>query len=163
MLLDLVFHSQVSPFHAAVFLDHFRQRFIGEVDATAIVLELEHRGIISNGDQAKISRNEDATQQAQLLHACLKKTCDTKALTDVCDIIATVKGNPKMKSFGEDMKTEWEKGMCSHSECPCICDASAEGNCGHNVECSLKRFSLNYMHSCSVTQTSSSQNPSTAP
>ena len=129
MLLDLVFHSQVSPFHAVVFLDHFRQRFIGEVDAAAIVLELEHRGIISNGDQVRISRNEDATQQAQLLHACLKKTCDTKTLTDVCNIIAAVKGNPKMKSFGEDMKTEWEKGVSQrHSVhvCACICDAPAE-------------------------------------
>ena len=79
------------------------------MDASTIVLELEHRGIISNGDQKTISRNEDNTQQSLLLHACLKKTCDAKALTDVCDIIATVKGNPRMKSFGEDMKTEWEK------------------------------------------------------
>ena len=99
------------PFHTAEFLDHFRQQFIAEVDASAIVLELEHRGIISNGDQKTISRNEDSTQQSQLLHACLKKKCDAKALTNVCDIIATVKGNPKMKSFGEHMKTEWEKGV----------------------------------------------------
>ena len=47
----------------------------------------------------------EATLQAQLLHACLKKTCDAKALTVVSDIIATVKGNPRMKSFGEHMKT----------------------------------------------------------
>ena len=26
-------------------------------------------------------------------------------MTDVCDIIATVKGNPRMKSFGKHMKT----------------------------------------------------------
>ena len=99
------------PFHTAEFLDHFRQQFIAEVDASTIVLELEHRGIISNGDQKTISRNEDGTQQSQLLHACLKRTCNAKALTDVCDIIATVKGNPRMKSFGEHMKTEWEKGV----------------------------------------------------
>ena len=99
------------PFHTAEFLDHFRQQFIAEVDASTIVLELEHRGIISNGDQKTISRNEDGTQQSQLLHACLKKKCNAKALTDVCDIIATVKANPRMKSFGEHMKTEWEKGV----------------------------------------------------
>ena len=106
-----VFHSRLFPFHTAEFLDHFRQQFIAEVDASTIVLELEHRDIISNGDQKTISRKEDNTQQSQLLHACLKKTCDAKALTDVCDIIATVKGNPRMKSFGERMKTEWEKGV----------------------------------------------------
>ena len=81
------------------------------MDASTIVLELEHRGIISDGDQKTIRQEVKATLQAQLLHACLKKTCDAKALTDVCDIIATVKGNPRMKSFGEHMKTEWEKGV----------------------------------------------------
>ena len=99
------------PFHTAEFLDLFRQQFIAEVDASVVVLELEHRGIISNGDQKTISRNEDGTQQSQLLHACLKRTCNAKALTDVCDIIAMMKGNPRMKSFGEHMKTEWEKGV----------------------------------------------------
>ena len=105
-----VFHSYLFPFHTAEFLDHVRQQFIAVVDASTIVLELEHRGIISNGDQRTIRQEANATLQAQLLHACLKKTCDAKALTDVCDIIATVKGNPRMKLFGEHMKTEWEKG-----------------------------------------------------
>ena len=92
------------------------------MDATAIVLELEHRGVISNGDQLMISLTKDATQQNQLLHACLKKKCTAKALTDVCDIITKVKGNPKMKSFGVDMKMEWEKGVCCHCVCACVCD-----------------------------------------
>ena len=107
----LKWFNTLFPFHTAEFLDHFRQQFIAEVDASTIVLELEHRGIISDGDQKTISRNEDSTQQSQLLHACLKKKCNAKALTDVCDIIATVKANPRMKLFGEHMKTEWEKGV----------------------------------------------------
>ena len=90
------------------------------MDATAIVLELEHRGVISNGDQLTISRKEDATQQNQLLHACLKK-CNAKALMDVCDIITMVKGNLKMKSFGENMKMEWEKGVLLLRVCMCVC------------------------------------------
>ena len=118
------------------------------MDASTIVLELEHRGIISNGDQKTISRNEDNTQQSLLLHACLKKTCDAKALTDVCDIIATVKGNPRMKSFGEHMKTEWEKGVWSLSDTMCV-------------------HRLKYLHwivpSCSVSQKPSKQDPPTGP
>ena len=106
-----MFHSHLFPFHTAEFLDLIRQQFTADVDASTIVLELEHRGIISNGDQKTISREVDATLQAQLLHACLKKKCDVKALTDVCDIIATVKGNWRMKSFGEHMKMKWEKGV----------------------------------------------------
>ena len=110
------------PFHTAEFLDHFRQQFIAEVDASTIVLELEHRGIISDGDQKTIRQEVKATLQAQLLHACLKKTCDAKALTDVCDIIATVKGNPRMKSFGEHMKMEWEKGvLVILTDTICVC------------------------------------------
>ena len=92
------------------------------MDATAIVHELEHQGIISNGDQLTISLNKDATQQNQLLHTCMKKKCNAKALTDVCDIITMVKGNPRMKSFGEDMKMEWEKGVCCHCVHACACD-----------------------------------------
>ena len=108
------------PFHTAEFLDHFHQQFIAEVDASAVALELEQRDIISNGDQKTISRNEDSTQQSQLLHACLKKTCDVEALLDVCDVIAMVKGNRRMKSFGSHLKTEWEKGVCGHSVCACV-------------------------------------------
>ena len=45
------------PFNTAEFLDHFWEQFIADMDASTIVLELEHRGIISNGDQ-KTSRQE---------------------------------------------------------------------------------------------------------
>ena len=83
---------------------------------TAIVLELEHWNIISSDDQKTISWNKNATQ-AQLLRVYLKKTCDLKALMDVCDIITKVKSNPRMKLFEEEMKMEWEKGACSPSMC----------------------------------------------
>ena len=128
------------PFHTAEFLDHFRQQFIADVDASAIALELEQRDIISNGDQKTIRQEVNATLQAQFLHACLKKTCNAKALMDVCDIIAMVKGNPRMKSFGSHLKTEWEKGVCGHSVCACVCDEcvnayiSAYTLCAHTHE-----------------------------
>ena len=77
-------------------LDHFRDRFIAEVDANAIVLELEHCGIISNGDQTDVRQETNATEQNQLLHAYLKKKCTVEALMVVCDIITKVKGNPKL-------------------------------------------------------------------
>ena len=51
----------------------------------------------------------------------LEEDMRCKALTDVCDIIAMVKGNPRMKSFGEHMKMECEKGVCCHSVCACAC------------------------------------------
>ena len=102
------------PFYSGLaeqVLDHFRDRFIAEMDANAIVLELEHRGIISNGDQTEVRQETNPTQKNQLLHACLKKKCTLEALMVVCDVITEVKGNPKLKSLGEDMKTELEKGL----------------------------------------------------
>ncbi len=81
------------------------------MDANAIVLELEHCGIISNGDQTDVRQETNATEQNQLLHAYLKKKCTVEALMVVCDIITKVKGNPKLKSLGKDMKTELEKGL----------------------------------------------------
>ncbi len=97
------------PFHTAEFLDHFWEQIIADVDASAIVIELEHRGIISDGDQKTIRQEVNATLQTQLLHACLKKTCNAKALT--------VKGNLRMKSFTH------EDGMgerCVLSQCVCM-------------------------------------------
>ena len=92
-------------------LDHFRKRFLKVMDAKAIVMELENHKIISNGDQTEIRRETNSTQQNQLLHACLKKKCTVEALMIVCDIITKVNGNPRLKSLGEDMKTELEKGL----------------------------------------------------
>ena len=92
-------------------LDHFRDRFIAEMDANAIVMDLEYRGLISNGDQQTITQESDPSWQNQILHACLTMKCTVRALQDVCDIITMVKGNPKMRSLGKDMKTELEKGL----------------------------------------------------
>ena len=49
-------------FPTAEFLDHFWEQFIADVDASStIVLELEHRGIISDGDQKTIRQEVNAT------------------------------------------------------------------------------------------------------
>ena len=93
-------------------LDHFRDRFIAEMDANAIVMELRYRGLISNGDQRTITQESDPSRQNQILHARLMMKCTVRALQDVCDIITAVKGNPRMRSMGQDMKTELEKGLC---------------------------------------------------
>ena len=37
-----MFHSHLFPFHTAEFLDHFWEQFIADMDASLVVLELEH-------------------------------------------------------------------------------------------------------------------------
>ena len=91
------------------------------MDANALVYELEHANIIAGGDLTEIKRNPDATQQNQILHRCLKRSCDEEALMEVCDMIIAVRGNRKMNSLGREMKCELEKGMraCVHV-CACV-------------------------------------------
>ena len=98
-------------------LHNFRERFLQCVDANAIVYGLENVNIISDGDLREITRNSDAKQQNEILHRCLRRSCDEEALMEVCDMMIAVRGNRKMNSLGRDMKCELE-GI---SLCVCGC------------------------------------------
>ena len=76
-----------------------------------MIMELVHKGIISNGDESEIQKNEDPRLQNQKLHSCLMNKCTKEALNTVCCIIMEVKGNPKMNALGEDMKRSLSEGL----------------------------------------------------
>ena len=81
------------------------------MDPNAVVNELQHKGLISQGDQVEISRAKGDRQKNQLLHQCLVRTCTRKALIRACEtIIAEAEGNDILKTFGEDMKKKLESG-----------------------------------------------------
>ena len=105
--------SQLISFCAAQdILDNFRDSFIECVAAMKIVYNLEYANIISDGDVKRIERNPDTTQQNQILHRCLKQSCDEKALMEVCDMMIAVRGNRRMNTLGNDMRHQLEKGIC---------------------------------------------------
>ena len=107
------FVSQPFSFCAADdVLDNFRDLFIAHMDANTIMYGLEHANIIADGDLKRIERNPDARQQNEILHRCLKRSCDKKALMEVCGMMIAVRGNRKMNSLGNDMKCQLEKGIC---------------------------------------------------
>ena len=81
------------------------------MDANAVVLDLVHYDIISEGDQKTITTNMDRTQQNKFLHLYLKK-CTEDALLRVCDLISATKGNPKMSTLGTAMRRRLETGVC---------------------------------------------------
>ena len=111
---------QFFPFcEAQQVLDEFRDRFIQEMDANAVVLDLLHYNIISEGDQRTITTNMDRTLQNKFLHFYLRK-CTEHALMRVCDVISAMKGNPKMCALGDDMRRRLETGkpLCV---CVCVC------------------------------------------
>ena len=85
-------------------LDELRPRFIEEMDASVIAHDLKHLGIISDGDLKTISQYSDAKQQNKFLFDHVKTKCDETALMAFCDEVTSVKGNPRMKAFGEHMK-----------------------------------------------------------
>ena len=99
-------------FHAAVaVLDHFWNEFNDGMDAKAVVYELVQQQIIPESVQVNISNESSPKQQNQILHAGLKKSCTEEALMRACDIIIAVKGNPKMRRLGTNMKTCLQTGI----------------------------------------------------
>ena len=104
--------SQSSPFCAAEqVLYKFQERFIDNVDADSIVKELKRKHIISDYVSDGINSFSNPMYQSQFLHAQLVKRCTAEALRDVCDILVSVEGNPKMRSLGKDMK-KMLQGKC---------------------------------------------------
>ena len=101
------------PFHAAKqVLSDFRNQFIADVDANTVVWELLYKNIITRGVQERISRTDEPKQQNEILHDCLQRRCTKEALMEVCDIIVSVRGHPKMRELGEAMKSRLHTGKC---------------------------------------------------
>ena len=93
-------------------LDMFRQRFIADVDANAIVYDLEDQDIISDGDLKEVTRTPSGVEQNQFLHRCLKRKATEYTLLQVCDIMIGFRGNSRMKQVGKEMKSVLETGRC---------------------------------------------------
>ena len=101
------------PFHAAKqVLVHIRDQFISEMDANSIVWKLLHKDIISRGVLERISKSDGPEERNEILFDWLHRTCTKEALMEVCHVIITVKGNPKMKELGQAMKRRLERGEC---------------------------------------------------
>ena len=92
-------------------LEHFYDRFIKEIDAKAIMYDLEHEKIIGRNEVTTISQNNNPRQNSQFLYGYLRRTCDKDPFMTVCDIIIAVEGNSRMNNLGEDMKTMLESEL----------------------------------------------------
>ena len=90
----------------------FRQRFIADVDANAIVYDLEDQDIISDGDLKEVTRTPSGVEQNQFLHRCLKRQATECTLLKVCDIMIGRRGNSRMNRVGKEMKSALETGRC---------------------------------------------------
>ena len=110
----LVCVLQVFFCHAAEqALDHFRDRFIADMDAKAVVMELLNMGVIDEGIKTRILTEFSTMLQNEILHECLTKRCTDDALIAVCDVIIGIVGNPRMRALGEDMKKRLAAGKCA--------------------------------------------------
>ena len=108
-----------SPFCAVEqVLQRFQDQFITDVDASAIVTELEQNTIISYSDRMMITRSPNRMQQNQILYNCLRRGCTKEALMAVCEVIIAVQSNPQMKDLGGGMKKMLERKCCV---CSCVC------------------------------------------
>ena len=85
-------------------LDHFRDRFIEEMDANSVVHELFYEKIIKDGDHQAITTNRSRKEQNSLLHLSLKN-CTDEVFKKACEIFikSGEHGNSRMKALGEEM------------------------------------------------------------
>lgn len=81
------------------------------MEANTIIYQLRHKKIIGDGVLKTIERNPDVKQQNQLLHACLRRSCDEEALMEACDMMISVDGNRRINALGREMKHELG-GIC---------------------------------------------------
>ena len=106
-------------------LNEFRDKFIEDMDAEKVLWDLLEKGIIDGGNLRAITESKDTIQQNKMLHLCLKQKCTLKAFKTVCEVIIEVKGYPKMRALGEDMRQKLETGVCvcvcMWSVCMCVC------------------------------------------
>ena len=96
-------------------LDYFRDRFIEEIDAKTVVMELEYKWIIPVGIRDIILKTDCPKLLNECLHAYLMKTCTDAALKTACDVITGVRGNTRMQTLGKEMKRKLETGVCAIS------------------------------------------------
>ena len=96
---------------------NYRNHFLSEIDANAVVYEFQHKGIVSDIVLQRICISYDPKQQNEILHAHLARTCTNEALMTACDIITSVKGNPRMSALGRDMQRRLESGVCMVCMC----------------------------------------------
>ena len=100
--------------------NEFRETFIDVMDANAVFLDLLHYNIIDTGDENRLATTSDQRQQNQFLHLRLKQKCTVEAFKTVCDLLIKVKGNPRMRALGEDMRQRLETGVCVCARV-CVC------------------------------------------
>ncbi len=81
------------------------------IDAEAIVLELQHKDVISDSVQREVCTSRNQREKNALLFAHLKQTSTKESMIALCETIIDVKGNPRMKAFGEQM-LQMLKGQC---------------------------------------------------
>ena len=99
-----------------------------EMDAKEVVSELEHKGIIPQGEQKDITKTSAQKQQNEILFECLKKTCTKDAFIRFCDILIKVKGNPNMNALGSDLKRRLTTRQCKCAyNCAFLC--TCMGDC----------------------------------
>ena len=113
-------------------LKEYRDRFIADIDANAVVNEFLYKKIIPESVQRNISKTDSRKQQNEILHDCLLTTCTNEALMTACVIITSVQGNPRMSALGKDIQMRLQSGVCVcicvHGLCVCV------WVCGCNLE-----------------------------
>ena len=114
-------------------LHHFREQFIKDMDANAVLHELQWEGFISDNVKSEVKAATSSKERNEILYDHLSRTSTTESLITTCDIISQVKGNPRMRALGEQMKNELEIGKCVYVR------VTVSEPCGATNLCSISK------------------------
>ena len=95
-------------------LDEYQDRFLSDMDASAVAQDLFNRSIIPDGVPESVEKADGPRQKNSILYDCLLRTCSNRDLIMACGIITSIQGNPKMSALGGDIQRRLESGMCMH-------------------------------------------------
>ena len=95
-------------------LDHFREQFLAEVDAKAIIFELYQAKIVSYSEMVTILRCDNEVEMNHILHDILKQRCDEKNLKKVCDVMGKIS---RMGLLASEMRNMLDRKLGLHL-CP---------------------------------------------
>ena len=104
-------------------LTDFYDDFVEKMEANVVIMGLQERNIIADGDVKTIFGHTGKKLQNQILHEVLKKKCTDKTFKVACEvIIGADPSNAVMVQLAEDMKRSLESytGKWCVRACMCV-------------------------------------------
>ena len=105
-------------FSAQQVLTDFYDDFLEKIEANVVIMGLQERNIVADGDVKTIFLQTAQKLQNEILHGVLKKKCTDEAFKVACDVI--IKADPS-NAVMVDLAKNMKRSLQSYTGKWCIC------------------------------------------